>query len=652
MSGSSRTSKTSLLSPQGMTVATVALAVVLFLALNVFSNTVVTGARVDLTQNGLFTLSQGTRNILSSLKEPVRLRFFYSETVAAEYVQINAYAQRVQDLLEEYEARSGGMVTLEVIDPEPFTDAEDQATALGLQGVPTQSGDLLFFGLVGTNAIDGREVMPFFQQERAAFLEYDLSEMVHRLNTPVRPVLGIVSSLPLETGPGGMQMAMQGLSRPFVIYEQLRERFEVEMLGDGFEAVPAGVDVLMIAHPGDLAPTSLYAIDQFVLRGGRALVFVDPYSEVGGQRGPMGQPVPGSNDQSDLALLFGSWGIAYDSGKVVGDLPAAQPVAADVGGRRVRTSYPVWLGLTQANMAADDLVTAMVGQLNLASAGVLSAVDGAGTTFQPLITTSADSMLYDRFQVVTMPAPDMLLRQFSPTPERYVLGARVNGMVSSAFPAGPPAGEGEAVSEAAQMAHLGGSLEPINVIVVADSDIFDDRLWVQEQNMFGMRMAVPLADNGSLVINAVENLMGSSDLISLRTRASGERPFTVVDGLRRRAESRFLEQEQRLSQELQDAERRLAELQGERQGLAPGASALLSPEEEQLVSQFRTRMIDIRRELRDVQRSLRADIEALGHWLAFFNIAFVPLLIAAIGVGLAAWRRRDRTAHHARGSGQ
>ncbi len=633
------------------------LLVVLFLAVNIISGTTFRGARLDLTETGQFTLSQGTLNTIRSLKEPIRLQFFYSETVGADIAQIRTYADRVRDLLEEYAARSNGLIKLEVIDPEPFTDAEDVATAHGLRSAQTETGDLLFFGLVGTNAIDGREVVPFFPQERARFLEYDLTEMIHRLNEPKKPVLGIVSSLPLETGPGGIQAAMQGQARPFLVYEQLRERFEIEILDQDLDAVPDSVDVLMIAHPKPLTEAALFAIDQFVLAGGRALVFLDPYSEVSGQGAPMGRPVPGTVDQSDLARLLGAWGVNYDASKVVSDMGAAQVVSAPLGGRMVQASYPIWLGLTDTHAAQDDLVTADLEVLNLATAGALSQAEGAQTRFQPLLTSSAQSMLIDRARAAGQPMPDDLIATFAPTPEHYVLAARISGPVSSAFPDGPPAPSetGDAPADAAPRAgdRLTASDGPINVIVMADSDIFDDRLWVAEQNLFGQRIAVPTADNAHFILNAVENLMGSNDLISLRTRASGDRPFTVVDNLRRKAERQFLEREQALQMELEAAEAQLRELQGRETGGEQAAGAFLSPEEEALADRVRGQMIETRRSLREVRRSLRAEIESLGNWLIFFNVMFVPLLVTGLAVGLAwlrAKRRRARTGLAAAGA--
>ncbi len=638
---------------------TIALLVILFLAVNTVANVVLRQARVDLTENGLFTLSDGTIETLRSLEEPIRLQFFYSETLAAEYPTIRTYASRVRDLLEEYEARSGGMLDVDVIDPEPFTEAEDLANAQGLTGAQTQTGEVLFFGLVGTNAVDGKEIIPFFPQERAPFLEYDLTSLIHSLNTLDLPVLGILTSLPLDTGTGGMAAALQGQSEPLVVYQQLQEQFEIAMLSEDVERIPADVDVLMIAHPKELSDRTLYAIDQFVLGGGRALVFVDPQSGLAApaQQNPFGQAMPGGEASSDLGPLLGHWGLDYDPGKVVADLGTAQAVATNFNGRQVRSSYVIWLGLTGQNLDQDDLVTADIETLNLATTGFFGIKEDAVTEIQPLITSSDEAMLLDKMEVAFQPQPEDLLRKFLPTGKTYVVAARVRGEVATAFPNGQPAavedpeadeagaedGTGED-APAQPIVHRETSDGPINVIVVADSDLFDDRFWVVQQSLLGQRISVPTADNGNFVINAVENLTGSNALISLRSRASGERPFELVEAIRRRAETKFLAQEQQLATEITALEQELMELQGQRDPTDPTAGAILTPEQERLVEQAQERMLEKRQERREVQRALRADIEALGGWLAFINIALVPLVVAGVALALSAMRAKRRAA--------
>ncbi|PKQ04058.1 MAG: ABC transporter, partial [Alphaproteobacteria bacterium HGW-Alphaproteobacteria-11] len=253
---------------------------VLFLAVNLFSNIVFRSARIDLTENRLYTLSEGTNEVVAKIEEPITLRFFYSERLANDYPRIRTYAGHVRDLLQEIRNRSDGQLRLEVIEPEPFSEQEDLAMSLGLKGAPTAQGDIIYFGLVGTNSVDGLEAIPFFTDEREQYLEYDIARMIQNLSRPARPVLGIVTNLPLDTGTGGLMSAMRGESLPFMIYEELRDRFELEYLEQQFKAVPSKIDVLMVAHPRELDEATLYAVDQFVMRGGRVLAFIDPHSEV------------------------------------------------------------------------------------------------------------------------------------------------------------------------------------------------------------------------------------------------------------------------------------------------------------------------------------------------------------------------------------
>jgi ABC-type uncharacterized transport system involved in gliding motility auxiliary subunit len=621
-------------------ITAIALAAVIFVALNIAADTSLTTDRLDLTENGVYSLSQGTKHILSHLDETVTLRFFFSKKAASEYAQINSYASRVRDLLGEYQARSHGKIILEEIDPEPYTAAEDQASAAGLTGAPTDTGDLVYFGLVGTNTIDGKEVVPFFSQEREPYLEYDLSSLVYRLSTPKKPVVGVISSLPLETGPGGMVAAMQGRAQPFMMYEELSKTYATKTLEANFDKIPADIDVLMIAHPTQLSGQQQYAIDQFVMHGGRALVFVDPMSELAGQsQGAMGQEAGPSS--SDLPQLFRSWGVIYNSGKVLADRELAQRVQTSTDPRNPVVSYPIWLHLGTANFDGKDQITASLQSLNLASTGALFPLAHATTTFSPLVTSSNEASLLDAMAVKLNPRPQDLMTQVEPTGERYVIAARISGPAKTAFPAGPPGVSADALKTAAPQ--LKTSTGPINVVVMADSDIFDDRFWVRVENLYGHRIAAPFADNAAFVLNAIENLTGSSDLISLRTRATNNRPFVVVQNLQARAQAQFQQEADALQQQLTDTESRLHALeQGGSTNGQPANSTALSPEQQAEIQRFKRQLVETRTQLRDVQHNLRKEVDALGSFLAFVNIALVPILVAIFAVVVAILRRRRR----------
>jgi ABC-type uncharacterized transport system involved in gliding motility auxiliary subunit len=602
-------------------ILTVVLAAILFVIVNIAADTWLTTAKLDLTENGQFTLAQGTRNIIANLQEPVTLRFYYSKQVAAEYAQTASYAKRVSDLLGEYASLSHGKIIVEEIDPQPYTEAEDQATAQGLTGAPTDSGDIVYFGLVGTNRIDGKEVIPYFSPDREQYVEYDLTSLIYRLSNPKKPQLGIISSLPLQTGPGGMQAMMQGQGQPYAVYSELSQTYAPQQIPADFTAIPKGIDVLMIAHPAVLNAAQLQSIDQFALAGGRLLVFVDPNSEIA-QAGANPYQPSATAPSSDLPKLFQAWGIGYNAQKIVGDRALAQRV--QVGDPRDPVAlYPVWLHLTPENFDIKDPVTANLQSLNLASVGALRAIKGATTTFAPLVSSSAESSLLDAAEVRMNQRPQDLINEIQPTGEKFVIAARVSGEAKTAFPATAPIKSGK-----------------INVIVMADTDIFDDRFWVRVQNVLGKKIAAPFADNGAFVMNAVENLMGSSDLISLRTRTASQRPFTVVRDIQANAQARFQQEEQALQARMTDTQQRLHEL--EQGGGAHAGAAGLTAAQQAEIERFRRELVDTRTQLRDVQHNLRKDIDALGARLAFINIALVPLLVAIFAIVLAALRRRRR----------
>ncbi len=634
----------------------IVLSVVIFLALNVFSNTAFRQGRVDLTANGLFTLSEGTEQTLQAIEEPITLRFFYSEKLATSFPTISAYGNRVRDMLAEFKSVAGDKLNLEIIDPEPFSPDEDLATSYGIQSVPTQSGETLFFGLSGTNMANGRETIPFFFREREPYLEYDLTEMVHKLTTLVKPKVGLISSLPLALGPGGMAAAQQGRAQPFLIYQSLQENYDLVDLEDGFDRIDDDVQVLLIVHPDTLPAKSLYAIDQFVLRGGRALVFLDPHSEINGQPGQFGQPNPEAVTSSNLDPLLTSWGVEMPSDKVVADAQRAQRVISP-GPPRREVFYVVWMSLVGEDLATDDMVTADISELGMGTTGYLKVLDDKTTEVKELIKTTSDAMLLDVSQVQFTPNPERLLTQYEPGGEAFTLGVRISGSAKSAYPDGAPkeaaepAEEGEAANEAGADTpplpdHITESTGGINVIVISDSDFFDDNFWVQKQNFFGQTVAQPVADNSSFVINAVDNLMGSDALISLRSRSASDRPFTRVQDLRRRAEAQYLREEEELNAKIASTEARLRDLQRQ----APQTEGLegvynlaaLSEEQQAEVEKFRRELGESRAALRDVQRNLRKDIDALGTRLRLLNMGFVPLAVALIAIGVFYARNKRR----------
>ncbi len=623
-------------------------AVVLFVAVNVIAGNWFTSERLDLTQGGLYTLSPGTRATLAKIDEPITLRFYYSPQLGQEVPSYGVYADRAREMLKSYAARAGGKIRLELLDPEPFSPTEDRAVAFGLQGVPLdQSGEQVYFGLAGTNSTDDQEIVAFFQPERERFLEYDLTKLIHTLANPAKTVVGLASELPME---GDLMAAMQGRPLvPYVVLEQMRQLYDVHLIGTDFDAVPADVNVLMLVHPQNLAPKTLYAIDQFVMRGGHALVFVDPDSETQAMHPSQLNP-PGQPTDSDLAPLFKAWGLELEPKMVAGDRQAAMKVNAGSASHVEAVDYVAWLALKAANLNRDDLITADLSQLNLATAGILKPLPGAKTDFSPLISTSADSMEIPVEKVQT-PLPDVagLLNDFQPSGQKLVLAAHITGPADTAFPDGPPAPDkkdvkpGNNAAPAAPPApQIKTAAAPLNVVVVADTDLLDDRFWVSVQDFFGQRVAVANANNGDFVTNAIDVLSGGADLVGLRSRGTSARPFDLVQEIQRAADARYEASEKSLEDKLKDTQQKLKDLNASsgKPGAQPDAAQAAA------IDNFRDQLLATRRQLRAVQLAEREDLNFLKGVLEFFDIAFIPILvaIAAAIIGLLRLRRRARAA--------
>jgi ABC-type uncharacterized transport system involved in gliding motility auxiliary subunit len=627
----------------------VVFALLLAVGANLLAERLPPTARRDLTEGRLYTLSPGTRQVLAGLRDPITLRLFYSRRLGAEVPAYGAYAERVRALLREYVAASGGKLRLELFDPEPFSEVEDRAIALGIQGVPlNESGEQVYFGLAAANLADEERVIPFFQAERERFLEADLTRVIFELSNPEKPALGVMTALPLNGDPRAMMLRQPRLAEPMVVMRQLREAFAVEEVPTDAQVIPAHLRIMLVAHPQGLSEATQYALDQFVMRGGRLILLIDPHSEMQAARAPA---LPGAprETSSSLDRLLHAWGLEAPKDRVVLDLRGAWRVRAAPGDRVQAVDYIAWFNLQGDSLNRDEVATAPLDQVTVASAGALRPRPGAGVEFIPLLTSSRQSMLTDAAEVRGQPQAARLLAAFRADGERHVIAARIRGHLVSAFPDGPPAPPEGAERPADLPAHLPRSEGPANLVVIHDSDILEDRFWVRVQEFFGQAIPTPFSGNGSFIVNLADTLAGSDAMISLRSRGESQRPFEVVEAIRREADARFRQSEQQLTERLQATERRLREL---RQGAGGGGErnatqTVITPEQRAEIDRAREEIAATRRELRAVQLEMRRDIEALEGWLRAVNIGLVPLLVAAAAVGMGLWRARRRRAARA-----
>lgn len=639
-------------------------AFVLFIGVNLAMATKA-GWRLDLTEDRLYTLSDGTKNILEDIEKPVHLTFYYSQNLGQEVPSYGLYANRVRDMLHEFQSISNGKVTVKEVNPVTFSEEEDQAVEDGMEGVPLDaSGETVYLGLSGRQeGAEKNASIPFFQPNRERFLEYDLAKLVYGLAHPQHPVVGVITG---TQAMGDYAAMMQGREpTPWAAIAQAQDFFKIEQIfepGDFLEMKP---DILAVINPAKLDDEMLYAIDQFMMRGGRAVFFLDPWYETAAAGRPGYAP---QSSETALNKLFDKWGISIAKGKVVGDRTLGRPVNAGKDGQTFAAPYVAWLEPKADNIDQNDAILASVDQLLIPSAGDISLKDGSPLAMTPLITTTADSALID---VEKLRQPDVmgLLKDFKADDRSHILAARISGTVQTAFPDGPPpppkkdeeakaddpakADSGDKADETASaedqakkeeekpkfLPHVAQSKQPINAIVVADTDMLTDRFWVQVTEFFGQRVMVPFGDNGALFVNALENLNGSGDLISLRSRGTGQRPFTRIEEIRKAAENQYRAKEQALSQKLDATEKKLADLRKDGKGEPIAVEG--DPESEKAMKSFTEDLLATRKQLRAVNHELRQDIEQLENRVIFLNIVAVPLLVA-IAAFVLGWMRNSR----------
>jgi ABC-type uncharacterized transport system involved in gliding motility auxiliary subunit len=601
------------------------LSVIAFLAVNLAAGLTLGSVRFDFTAAHIYTLSPVTIGVLKDLKEPIHIRFYQSPAILNVSGRYASYAEHVRELLGVYARRSHGEVTVETISPESYSAEEDRAFGFGLRGVPVDNeGNQAYFGIVATNSTDQTETIPFLTPEREVFLEYDLTRLISALNMPKKPVIGLMDGVG-TSGPGWSAV------------DQVRQLFTVRMIPPETAKIDPEVSVLMIVHPHDLSPATSFAIDQFVLGGGRALIFVDPDAE---SINPSANPMM-TGASSDLPALFKAWGVAYDPGKVVADWKQAMRIEAESFGRPVVTEFPPYIAAKPPYVKSDDPVTGDLKIVNLVTPGALSPVPGAATIFTPLIQSSPEAALADVADAEAEADPLAFLTKYKPGTTTYTMAARIAGSFKSAYPDGPPKDPHSASAPAG--VSLKDSAKPAELIIAADVDMLSDHSWVEMRDLSGQHVGIPFASNGDFVTNALESLTGSPGLSSLRARGVASRPLTRLEDVERDADARYQATEESLSEKLQDVQRQLLTLSGPRDkdSKAGAGSPLLNDQQLDAVKRFRAEMTETRAKLRDVQHDLHRDLDRLEGRIKIVNIGLMPLAVI-IFAGLLALSGRRR----------
>lgn len=587
--------------------------------------------RADLTQGDVYTLSPGTRAILSKLEAPVKIRFYYSQGGNAVPVGLKTFATRVEDLLSEYRAASDGKVVIERFNPEPDSDAEDSATLDGVDGQMTNTGEKFYLGL-SVSFLDQKAAIPVLAPERERLLEYDITRAISQVSAAKKPVVGVMSALPVLGRPLNPVLKQQP-TEPWVLASELKRVFDVRKVDMEVEKIPDDISVLLVVHPRNLSETTEYAIDQFVLRGGKLVAFVDPYAYFDQQpdlQNPFGGQQAG---QSMFYNLFKAWGIEVNMGKVVADMT----YASGEGPRLL----PTLLSLNQEALNQEDVVTSQVGTLLVPFSGVFGGKRAEGLTQTVLAHTSKNSMLVDLIIATLSGEPST--RGFEPSGQEQPIAIRLQGKFTTAFPEGKPKpfmprDEKKPTPEPAKPEpQLKESAQETSVVLVADVDMLTDNAAVEVQDVFGQRLVVPRNGNLNLALSLVEQLAGDQDLISLRSRAAFTRPLTVIRDMEARAQQTYLGKIKELEDNLNKTQEKLQELQKARGG---AQATILTAEQQAEIENFRKVAAETRQELKEVRKNLRQETDTLQFWTKVVNIGLVPLLVAVAGLVLALLHRR------------
>ena len=623
------------------TFGSVVLLLVCLVVVNVMASFV--PLRFDLTEDRLYTISAGSRKILANLEETVRINFYYSRNNAELPPNFKIYAQRVQELLEEYVAISHGQVVLKITDPKPDTEEEEWAQKYGIKTITLPSGNTVYFGAV-VSMLDQEMLLPYFDQRRQEFLEYDISQAIQKVSSTSTSKIGLLSALNLKGGrsviPG------QPPAQKWVFLNELEKSVEVESLPLTTEEIPDGISLLIVLHPRGFSSRLRYAIDQYMLRGGRLVVLLDPNARID-MTSPENQFGQQPQLSSNLPELLKAWGVEYDQNKVAGDRLHATQVNTGKG----VISFPLWLTFRTKSLDQEHPITAQLENLLFVEAGSFKKASDSKLEFTPLLSLSEQSGLLDAFQL-RFTEPEQLSRDLKVDNETKAVMAISAGIFKSAFPEGQPRKENKAQEAPAtdggiekeialKYTHLKEATERNSILLFSDVDFLSDQFSVQKMNFMGQSIIQPTNDNLNLMLNAAEHLSGNEALMSIRSRGRFSRPFTRLLAMQNQAQLLHQAKEKQLLSQLDEVQQRLNRLlegaseQGQKE-------VILSPEVQLEIQQFREEERQARRNLREVRKILRQDIEQLGHGLLLLNMLLVPLIVGIIGVIVYRSRTRRR----------
>ena len=598
--------------PKNLVKLSIFLSIIIFFCVNIIINNILGYSRIDFTENKLYSLSDGTKSLLENLKEPIHLRLFISSNLVKDVPQFSTYANRVETILKTYSNLSSGKITIETIDPKPFSDAEDRAVGMGINPFnATEMSDSLYFGLAATNSTNGQKNIPLFSPERETFLEYDLTSLISELSQTKKPVVSIIDNLGLSSDARIGKPEQQ-------ILKQMKEMFQVEMINESTNELNENTKVLMIIHPKFLSDETLYMIDQWVLDGGATLIFLDPYAETELSRQ---QGMPPMNPRSDLKKLLDTWGVKFDNKKAVLDSEFGFRIARKINGRDIQvTNYP-WLNIRGDGLNQNDSSLSNLSTIVMTTAGSIEDTN-KDPILEPIIRSSNKSGLGDA-QKAGNPEGDPrdLLSNIKSENENYVLAGWIKGDLNSSF----------IDNENKRDKQIIKSKKTSNVLLITDADMLMDRNWLTQRGAF--------ANNGDFVLNVVEKMIGGNALSDLRGKSTSWRPFEKIIALEKVAEEKFLIEEQMLAKKLEGMEDKIRNLTQNNDK----NSDVLSPETIKAIDGFKAEMMATRSQLRNVKFDLRRDVELLKKWIISLNVAILPIMFAAASLIVSLRRKRKNS---------